>query len=246
MAIFITGGSRGIGKNIVLSAVAQGQDVAFTYRDHIEQAKAVMEEAKLLAPSQKCLAYQLDVKKSDEVEKVADQVSNDFDVIDAVICNAGINRNNLAFSMSNEEWQEVIDTNLTGSFYIVRQYLPFFLANGKGRFVFLSSIAKDGMAGQANYSASKAGLIGLSGTLAKEYGRKGIISNVVAPGFFDTDMTRNTMSETLKTFWNQLCPLRRMGKLEELSAVVLFLASDKVGFVNGQVISVTGGLDWSE
>lgn len=244
MAIFITGGSRGIGKDLVFSALAQAQEVAFTFNNSAEQAQQIILEAKQYAPTRKCLAYQLDVKDSAAVENVVDKISEDFDSIDAVVCNAGINRNNLAFSMSNEEWQEVIDTNLTGAFYIIRQCLPVFLAAGKGRFVFLSSIAKDGMSGQINYSASKAGLVGLSGAIAKEYGRKGITSNVIVPGFFDTDMTRTTMSDGLKDFWMQHCPLKRMGELKELSEVILFLASDRASFVSGQVIPVTGGLDW--
>jgi NAD(P)-dependent dehydrogenase (short-subunit alcohol dehydrogenase family) len=127
----------------------------------------------------------------------------------------------------------------------MREFLSLFLANKKGRFVTLSSIAKDGIAGQANYGASKAGLVGLSGTIAKEYGKKGITSNVVVPGVFETDMTNRTLSEELKSFWLTHCPLKRMGRLEELSATVLFLASDASSFINGQVINVTGGLDWA-
>ena len=165
--------------------------------------------------------------------------------IDAVVCNAGINKNHLAFSMSNDEWQEVLDTNLTGTFYVIRQSLPTFLSKKKGRFVLVSSIAKDGVSGQANYSASKAGLLGLSATVAKEYGAKGINSNVVVPGFFETDMTAQTMSDALKDFWNRFCPLKRMGRLDELADAVLFLASPKSSFINGQVIPVTGGLDWA-
>jgi NAD(P)-dependent dehydrogenase (short-subunit alcohol dehydrogenase family) len=153
--------------------------------------------------------------------------------------------------MSDEDWRLVLDTNLSGSFFVARSFLPTFLAHGRGRFIFISSIAAGGLSGQANYAASKAGLSGLSGALAKEYGRKGITSNVIVPGFFETDMTRETMSAQQKSFWLQFCPLGRMGHLGErgaggeIAGMVLFLASAEAAFVNGQAISVTGGLDWS-
>lgn len=246
MVLLITGGSRGIGKNLVLNALKDGWNVAFTYKNDKLAADDVLKQAKTIAPKQKCCAYKLDVKNSDNVESVIDQVSNDIGNLDAVVCNAGININNLAFSMTDEEWKEVIDTNLTGAFYTARQALPSFLANKKGRVIFVSSIAKDGISGQANYSASKAGLVGLSAAIAKEYGSKGITSNVVVPGFFDTDMTAHTMSNELKEFWINFCPLKRMGTLDELANAILFLISDKASFINGQVISVTGGLDWSK
>jgi NAD(P)-dependent dehydrogenase (short-subunit alcohol dehydrogenase family) len=246
MKIFLTGGSRGIGYKTMMLALEKGNDVAFTYNSPNTDVKKILEEAKRIAPNQMCKAYQLNIRNSEEVASVADTVLDDFDSIDTVINNAGINRNNLAFSMSNEEWLDVIDTNLNGTFYVIRQFLPVFLANRKGHFVTVSSIAKDGISGQANYSASKAGLIGLSGAIAKEYGQKGITSNVVVPGMFETDMTKESLSNNLKDFWMLHCPIKRMGKLEELAEVILFLGSDAASFVNGQAISVTGGLDWAE
>ena len=245
MALFITGGSRGIGHNIVLTALKKGHDVAFTYQNPNTDPEMLLNEAKKIAPDAVCKAYRMDVGISGEVNAVADRVCDDFETIDAVVNNAGINKNNLVFNMSDKEWADVIAVNLAGPFYVMRAFLPHFLSNRKGRFVAISSIAKDGMAGQANYSASKAGLMGLSGAVAKEYGQKGITSNVVAPGFFDTDMTQQTMQEEMKEFWRLHCPLKRMGHLEELSEAVLFLASDASGFINGQVLNVTGGLDWA-
>ena len=246
MKILITGGSRGIGHNIAIAAFKKGYDVAFTYRNPNTDVPALLQKFKEIAPHRLCKGYQLDVSKPEQVAKVVEQVAKDFDdEIDAVVNNAGVNRNNLLFNMSDEEWHEVINTNLSGAFYVAREILPVFLAQRKGRFIHISSIAKDGISGQANYSASKAGLIGLSGAIAKEYGQKGITSNVVVPGFYDTDMTRTTMSDDLKGFWMQHCPIKRMGTLEELSAAVMFLASDEASFVNGQVLSVTGGLDWA-
>jgi NAD(P)-dependent dehydrogenase (short-subunit alcohol dehydrogenase family) len=227
-------------------ALERGHDVAFTYNNPNTDIKKLMEETKKIAPDRLCKGYQLNVRHADEVAKVTDAVLEDFESIDTVINNAAINRNNLAFHMTDEEWFDVIDTNLSGTFYVMRQFLPVFLANRKGRFIAISSIAKDGISGQANYSASKAGLVGLSGAIAKEYGVKGITSNVVVPGMFETDMTKESLSENLKKFWIQHNPLKRMGHLDELAEVVLFLGSDATSFVNGQVISVTGGLDWAE
>lgn len=243
MVLFITGGSRGIGKSVVLRAVQEGWDVAFTYKSSKAAADETVRSAAQIAPDRVCMAYQLDVRNANDVEHVVDRAADDLGTIDSVVCNAGIVKDNLAFSMSNEEWQEVIDTNLTGAFYTIRQTLPIFLANKRGKFVLVSSIAKDGQAGQANYSASKAGMVGLSAAIAKEYGAKGVTSNVVAPGLFETDMIVDTVSDAAKEFWIQHCPLRRIGSLDELSDVILFLASNKSSFVNGQVIPVTGGLD---
>ncbi len=245
MVFFVTGGSRGIGEAIVLDAIREGHDVAFTYLARQEEARRVVDQAQHVRPGGRCRAYQLDVRDSAAVEKVGDQVLDEFETVHAVVANAGVNVNNLAVSMSDEEWKTVIDTNLTGAFYVCRQFLPTFLGSGFGRIILISSIGAHGVSGQANYAASKAGLLGLSAALAKEYGRKGITSNVVIPGFFDTDMTREGMSEANRSFWLQYCPVGRVGKLGEVSRVVMFLASEAASFVNGQAIGVTGGLDWA-
>lgn len=246
MNIFLTGGSRGIGRATVIRALELGHKVAFTYRNPGTDTTLLHKELQQVASPDNFRAYKMDVSKALEVAEVCDKVIEDFDTIDCVVNNAGINRDNLAFHMTDEEWDEVLQTNLTGPFYVVRQFLPAFLANGGGRFVHLSSIAKDGLSGQANYAASKAGLIGLSGTIAKEYGRKGITSNVVVPGMFETPMTQSTLSHSLKSFWLQHCPLKRMGLLDEVANVILFLGSPEASFVNGQAINVNGGLDWAE
>ncbi len=246
MKIFITGASRGIGYKTMMMALERGHDVAFTYNNPATDLEKIYAEAKKIAPNQKCKGYQLNVKYNDKVVDVVDAVLDDFDSIDTVINNAGINRNNLAFSMTDEEWDDVIGTNLNGTFYVIRAFLPIFLSNRKGRFVNLSSIAKDGLSGQANYAASKAGLIGLSRTIAKEYGQKGITCNVVAPGMFETDMVRENLSDTLRGFWIQHCPAKRLGRLEEVAEVILFLGSDAASYVNGQTVEVNGGLDWAD
>lgn len=245
MTFFVTGGSRGIGEAIVLEAVRQGHDVAFTYLERRERAESVVEQAKAANPEAKVRSYQLDVGQSKEVERVGEAVIEDFGRVDAVVCNAGINRDNLLVWMSDEDWDAVMRTNLTGSFFVIRQFLPAMLANRFGRFVLISSLAHSGTTGQANYCASKAGLHGLCASVAKEYGRRGITANCVIPGFFETDMTRETMSDSNRSYWKQYCPAGRLGEVSELSKVVVFLASDGAGFVNGQSIAATGGLDWA-
>jgi NAD(P)-dependent dehydrogenase (short-subunit alcohol dehydrogenase family) len=139
----------------------------------------------------------------------------------------------------------VIDTNLSGAFFCARYFLPTFLAQRFGRMLFVSSLGNTGVSGQANYCASKAGLLGLSAAIAKEYGRRGITSNVISPGFFETDMTRAGMSEANRGFWMQYNPLGRLGELHELSQLVQFLASPGAGYINGQELRVDGGLGWA-
>ena len=245
MNFFVTGGSRGLGEAIVLEAVKNGHDVAFTYNKGADQAKKVVAVAKDLAPKQKVIAYQCDQRSSANVEEVGNRVLDDFDTIHAVVANAGININGLAANYDDEDWKTVIDTNLSGSFYVVRHFLGTMVANRYGRIVFVSSLGAYGVTGQACYATTKAGLMGLSQSLAKEYGKRGITSNVVAPGFFDTDMTREGMSDFNREFWTKYCPLGRIGDPKECASVVLFLASDGAAFVNGQTINITGGLDWA-
>lgn len=246
MNFFITGGSRGLGAGIVLGAVEAGHDVAFTYMNNKEKAEAVVQQAKELRADAVVRCYRLDVRDSEDVERVADQVLDDFETVEVIVNNAGVSRDNIIVSMSNEEWDDVIATNLNGPFYVCRSFMTALLANRFGRIINISSISAGGGSGQANYAAAKAGLHGLTQTIAKEYGKKGITANVIAPGFFETDMTKDQLAGHLRDFWTNYCPMPkgRTGRMEELSGVVNFLASPAGGFINGQVISVTGGLDW--
>ena len=245
MKFFITGGSRGVGADLVKVAALAGHDVAFTYSQRADKANEVVASLRGVAGAGKVLAYALDVKNPEAVERVGDQVLTDFDTVDVVVNSAAVNKIGMAFSMSNEDWREVIDANLNGAFWVTRQFLPTFLSQGRGRFIHLSSVAAGGSSGHIAYCASKAGLHGLSKALGKEYGRKGITSNVLILGTFDTDMTREQMSPQLKDFWLQHCPVGRFGQLSEVAAAVLYLASDGAGFVNCQELSITGGLDWT-
>jgi NAD(P)-dependent dehydrogenase (short-subunit alcohol dehydrogenase family) len=242
--MFVTGGSRGIGAAIVLEAARAGHDVAFTYRARRDAADDVIRRAREIAPERRIVAYELDVCDSAAVERVGDQVLEDFDRVDVVVANAGITKVGLAISMADADWDEVIKTNLTGAFYVARQFLPNFLARRRGRLIFVSSVAANGMSGDIAYSASKAGLVGMAKALAKEYGPKGITSNALVLGLFETDMTANDLSADRRGFFMEYCPAGRVGQTSEVAAAVLYLASEAGGFVNGQTLSLTGGLDW--
>jgi 3-oxoacyl-[acyl-carrier protein] reductase len=243
--VFISGGSRGIGQAVVLEAIKQGWQVAFSYVSNPQGAEDTIALAKEINPAAAIRAWALDVRDAKAVDAVADEVLNHFDGIDAVIPNAGVSVNGLAYSLTDADWSRVIDTNLSGAFYVCRAFLPELVANRWGRILFVSSIIAGGATGQVAYAASKAGLIGMATALAKEYGPKGITTNVVAPAYFATDMTRDTMSEGLVDYANKFCPLRRLGKLDELAQTMMFLLSDAAGYINGETIKVSGGLDWA-
>jgi NAD(P)-dependent dehydrogenase (short-subunit alcohol dehydrogenase family) len=247
-----------------VEAVRAGWNVAFTCVANEDAAKAVVEAAEAAAaeasaaqaggagrvegggPAPRVRYWLLDVRDPAAVDAVADEVIEAFDGVHAVVCNAGVNLNGLAYAVQDEDWSTVIDTNLTGTFHVCRAFLPELVASRAGRILVMSSITAGGASGQIAYASSKAGLLGLARTLAKEYGPKGITTNVVVPGYFETDMTRGEgMAESLKDFAIQYCPLRRLGELDELARTILFLASDGAGFINGAVIPVTGGLDWA-
>jgi 3-oxoacyl-[acyl-carrier protein] reductase len=245
MNVIVTGGSRGIGKAIVLRMVQAGHGCAFTYASNQAAAEETIQLAKQVNPETAVRAYALDVKQSDMVEKVIDTILQDFDNIAAVVNNAAVVCNNAAALMSNEQWDEVIATNLTGPFYVIRSLLMHFISNRKGKIINISSLAQGGCSGQINYAASKAGLIGLTKTLAKEYGAKGITANVVTVGYVPTDMTKDHLSESLHKFWLQHCPLKKAGSAEDISNLVNFLISEEANFINGEVIRVSGGLTYA-
>jgi 3-oxoacyl-[acyl-carrier protein] reductase len=242
--MFLTGGSRGIGAGVVAEAARHGYDVAFTYRDRRDAAERVIAGVGDASPDARCAAFQLDVRDADAVERVGDQVLETFETVHVVVANAAITHAGMAISLADEDWHGVLDTNLTGAFFVARHFLPAFLANGFGRFIFMSSIAAKGMSGDVAYSASKAGMLGLSGALAKEYGRKGITSNALLMSLFETEMTLKELSGKNREFYEQHCPAGRIGQVSEVAAAVLFLASDGASFVNGQELGITGGLDW--
>jgi 3-oxoacyl-[acyl-carrier protein] reductase len=245
MNVFVTGGSRGIGRAIVLKMVKEGWGCAFSYVNDRGAAEETLSLARAVSPTAAVKCYQMDCKDSAAVEKTAEQVIADFTDIHALVNNAGIVRNNAAVLMSDAEWNDVIATNLSGAFFAVRSFLMHFISNRSGRIISISSLAAEGSSGQINYSASKAGLVGLTKTLAKEYGSKGITSNIVTVGYVETDMTKNHMAQSLREFWLKFCPLKKVGSADDIASAVYFLASDQGGFINGEEIRVAGGLTYA-
>ena len=241
-ALFITGASGGIGAQLVRDSAAAGFDVGFTYYKDAANAERVLYDAREIAPDGRFEAWHVDQRAPDEVETVVDAAIDTFDEIAAVVLNAGITRTGLMFSMSDEDWRDVIDTNLTGPFFVCRQFLPHFIGNRHGRFIHISSVAMYGMAGQVGYCASKGGVQALSNAIAKEYGRKGVTSNTLALGLFDGGMSETDASDRSFAFWKQFCPAGRLGELSEIAAAVHFLVSPNAAFINGDTLHLAGGL----
>ncbi len=244
MNCFVTGGSRGIGRAIVLKFIEEGYGCAFSYTSNIEAAAKTIESAKKINSNAKIQSYQLDQGYPEQVESVVEKALNDFGEIGVLVNNAAINRNNAVAFMSNDEWNDVIRTNLTGPFYMIRQFLMPMVGAKYGRIINISSLAQDGSSGQVSYSVSKGGLVTLSKTVAREYGAKGITSNVVTVGYVETDMTEEHLAQKLKKIWLEYCPIKRVGEAEEIASAVYYLTTEKAGFINGENLCVAGGLTY--
>jgi 3-oxoacyl-[acyl-carrier protein] reductase len=229
----------------VLKFAKEGWGVGFTYAGNRAAAEETIEQARAVNPDARIIAKQLDVSFPDQVEKTIDEFIGEFGDIDAVVNNAAIVRNNAAAVMDNAEWDDVIAANLSGPFYVIRSLLMHFISNRHGRIINISSLAQDGCSGQVNYAASKAGLIGMTRTLSKEYGSKGVTANVVTVGYVPTDMTKEHLADALHEFWMKHCPLKRVGSGEDIAALVHFLCGAEGGFITGEVIRVSGGLTYA-
>ena len=239
--VVVTGGSRGIGRDIVLGAVARGAQAAFCAREIGRDAQAVKKEAERHGRAGQVIAIRADISQEDDVEALFDATLSAFGKVDVVVNNAGIDRANLLVSLSVQDWDEVIATNLTGAFLASKRAIQEFLATGEGgRIVTLGSIAQHGMQSSASYAASKAGLVGLTRAIAKEYGSKGIYANLVVAGYVDTELTRH-MPDLLKRVLVESCPQWRKASAEEIASVVLFLASNRALCINGEAIHASGG-----
>ncbi|MED9996667.1 MAG: 3-oxoacyl-[acyl-carrier-protein] reductase [Paludibacteraceae bacterium] len=238
--VLITGASRGIGKAIALEYAKQGATVAFTYLNSTQKALEV--EAELKAFGVEAKAYQSDASKFEQAKDLIEQVVADFGRIDVLINNAGITRDCLLMRMTEEQWDVVIDNNLKSAFNTIRCITPIMLRQRSGSIINMSSIVgTKGNPGQANYAASKAGLIGLTKSVAKEFAARGVRCNALAPGFIATEMT-NELSDEAKKYWMNLIPMRRAGEAEEVAHVAVFLGSSMASYVTGQVINCCGGV----
>lgn len=236
----ITGGSRGIGKSIVEKFVANGCNVAFTFNKSESDAKLI--EANLTEKNIKIKAYKSNASKFTEAELLIKCVLKDFGKIDILINNAGITKDNLLMRMSENDFNEVLNVNLNSVFNLTKAVQREFLKNRKGSIINISSVVGiKGNAGQSNYSASKAGIIGFTKSIALELGSRNIRSNVVAPGFIETEMTKNLSDDTLKS-WYDTIPLKRGGKPSDIGNVCVFLGSDMSSYITGQVLVVDGGM----
>lgn len=237
----ITGATRGIGKAIALRFASEGADIAFTYRSQHEAAEALA--AEIEAMGVKVKAYTSDAADFEQTHKVVEDVKTTFGRIDILVNNAGITRDGLMMRMNEAQWDAVIDTNLKSAFNFIHACTPIMARQRCGSIINMSSVVGvAGNAGQCNYSASKAGLIGLAKSIAKEMGPRGIRANCIAPGFIATDMT-GALPENVRQEWEKQIPMRRGGTPEDVAKVALFLASDLSGYVTGQVINCCGGMN---
>jgi len=236
----VTGGSRGIGRSIVLTCAAEGANVAFTYKSAGTAAEAVVKEVEALG--KQALALQSDAKDSAAAQQTVDRVISAWTRLDVLVNNAGITKDGLLMRMSDQDWTDVIDTNLKSAFNFAKAVCRPMMGQRSGRIINISSISGViGNAGQVNYSAAKAGMIGLTKSLAKELASRNIQVNAVAPGFVDTDMTEKLTPQQREALMN-IIPMKRTAKPEEIASVVVFLAGPGAGYITGQVLCVDGGI----
>jgi len=236
----ITGASRGIGRGIAIEFAKQGCNVAFTYSKSIEQANKLITE--LESYDVKAMGYQSDASSFSDSELLIETVLNDFPGIDILVNNAGITKDNLLMRLSEKDFDDVIKVNLKSVFNMTKAVQKTFLKQRKGSMIHMSSVVGvKGNAGQSNYSASKAGIIGFSKSIALELGSRNIRSNVIAPGFIETEMTKQLSKEIVEK-WRNGIPLKRGGTPEDIANACVFLASDLSSYITGQVINVDGGM----
>ncbi|MDO5664174.1 MAG: 3-oxoacyl-[acyl-carrier-protein] reductase [Bacteroidia bacterium] len=237
----ITGAARGIGKAIALKLAGEGANIAFTDLTIDENGQATEREIESLGV--KCKGYASNAANFEETHTVVDEIMKDFGRIDILVNNAGITKDGLMMRMTEQQWDAVINVNLKSAFNFIHAVTPVMMRQKSGSIINMSSVVGvSGNAGQSNYSASKAGMIGLAKSVAKEFGSRGIRANAIAPGFIITDMT-GQLSEEVRNEWAKQIPLRRGGTPDDVANATLFLASDLSSYVSGQVIHVCGGMN---
>jgi 3-oxoacyl-[acyl-carrier protein] reductase len=238
--VLVTGASRGIGKGIAVTMAKNGASVAFTYMSSAEKAKALEDELKALGVKAK--GYQSDAANFKAADELINQVVADFGTIDVLVNNAGITKDTLLMRMTEEQWDQVINANLKSVFNLTKAAQRPMLKAKKGSIINMSSVVGvKGNAGQSNYAASKAGIIGFTKSVALELGSRNIRSNAIAPGFIETEMT-GALDEKVIQQWREAIPLKRGGTPDDVANLVLFLASDLSAYITGQCINVCGGM----
>ena len=238
--VIITGASRGIGKSIAQMCVNHGAKVAFTYLSSDEKARAL--EAELTAQGGVAVGFKSDASNFDQAHELVDQVVEQFGTVDVLVNNAGITRDTLMMRMTEEQWDEVINTNLKSAFNLTKAVIKPMLKARSGSIINMSSVVGvKGNAGQANYAASKAGLIGFTKSIAAELGSRNIRCNAIAPGFIETEMTE-VLDHAVVEQWRNAIPLKRGGKPEDVANATVFLASDMSAYITGQTLHVCGGM----
>lgn len=237
---FITGGTRGIGKEVALKFAENGYDIVINYvsdRTDVEKLKKELEEKNI-----KALILKADVTNREQIEELAKQAIEEFGRIDVLVNNAGITKDNLLIRMSEEEFDKVIEVNLKGTYIVTKVVTKYMMKKRAGSIINLSSVVGvSGNAGQVNYSASKAGIIGFTKSIAKELSSRNIRANAVAPGFIETDMTA-VLSDNIKENIHNQIPLKRMGTAKEVASLIYFLGSEESSYITGQVINIDGGM----
>lgn len=238
--VVVTGASRGIGKEIALKYAENGYNVAINYvsdKTNVEELEKEFKEK-----GAEALIVKADVSKLEQVQEFIKAVIEKYGKIDVLVNNAGITRDMLLMRMKEEDFDKVIEINLKGTFLVTKEVVPYMMKKRDGKIISLSSVVGvTGNAGQCNYSASKAGIIGFTKSIAKELASRNIRANAVAPGFIDTDMT-NVLSDEVKENINKQIPMRRMGTAREIANVVYFLGSEESSYITGQVINIDGGM----
>ena len=239
---FITGATRGIGKQIALTLAKEGYDIALNYRSENEDLAAIINEIENIREDIKCFTVKADISNFEECENAVKSIIDNFGKIDVLVNNAGITKDTLLLRMKKEDFDSVIDVNLGGTFNVTKNVASYMLKAKSGRIINISSVVGvSGNAGQCNYAASKAGVIGFTKSLAKELASRNILVNAIAPGFIETAMT-DCLSDDVKNEIAKNIPLKRMGNVQDVANVVKFLASDDSSYITGQVINIDGGM----
>lgn len=238
--VMITGGSRGIGRAIAIAMAQAGADVAVIYNGNKEAADKVCEEIR--AMGRQAAAFKCDVGNFEEAGKTVQAVNKELGGLDVLVNNAGITKDGLIFTLKEDDFDRVIETNLKGAFNTIKHAAKIMMKNRKGTIINITSVSgMMGNPGQANYAAAKAGMIGLTKTVAKELAARGITCNAIAPGFVATEMT-DKLSDEVKDSIDSVVPLKRMAQPEDIANAAVFLASDKASYITGEVLKVDGGL----